>query len=242
LSALFGAYLDSFGMRRPLRNIEIFSMSVLDMFASALGAFIIITVILFPYFNNYKRLDQTAKTIQDTISEIETVSTEIHRYEDLSAQQQQQLRDARQAQTLLGSCQRRTAACRAALSKAFLIVGIEWRTPCDVDLHVTDPDLNEFDWQHVHFSNSSGELSLDMKKGPGIEIWTNSDARPGDYRIGYRLYCPVAVPVRGWIIDRSAGIQPLPTTTLEPAVARAVLVATIGIHSDGSTTITAASH
>lgn len=37
-------------MRRPNRNIEIFSISVLDLFASALGAFVMIAVILFPYY------------------------------------------------------------------------------------------------------------------------------------------------------------------------------------------------
>lgn len=39
-------------MRRRSREINIFSMSALDLFASALGAFILIAVVLFPYFPN----------------------------------------------------------------------------------------------------------------------------------------------------------------------------------------------
>ena len=39
-------------MKRRHREINIFSMSALDLFASALGAFILIAVVLFPYFPN----------------------------------------------------------------------------------------------------------------------------------------------------------------------------------------------
>ncbi len=45
-------------MRRPNRNIEIFSMSVLDLFASALGGFILIAVILFPNYRKTAMLEQ----------------------------------------------------------------------------------------------------------------------------------------------------------------------------------------
>ena len=39
-------------MRRGSREISIFSMSALDLFASALGAFILLTVVMIPYFPN----------------------------------------------------------------------------------------------------------------------------------------------------------------------------------------------
>lgn len=39
-------------MRRPNREINIFSMSALDLFASALGAFVLLTIILLPYYLN----------------------------------------------------------------------------------------------------------------------------------------------------------------------------------------------
>ena len=37
-------------MRRKSKDINIFSMSALDLFASAMGAFVLITVILMPYY------------------------------------------------------------------------------------------------------------------------------------------------------------------------------------------------
>ena len=39
-------------MKRRNREIGVFSMSALDLFASALGAFILLTVVIFPYFPN----------------------------------------------------------------------------------------------------------------------------------------------------------------------------------------------
>ena len=37
-------------MKNRSREINIFSMSALDLFASALGAFILIAIVLMPYF------------------------------------------------------------------------------------------------------------------------------------------------------------------------------------------------
>lgn len=41
-------------MRRRNRTIEIFSLSAIDLFASTLGAFVIVTAILIPYYPNLK--------------------------------------------------------------------------------------------------------------------------------------------------------------------------------------------
>ena len=39
-------------MKRKNREINIFSMSALDLFVSALGAFILLAVVIFPHFPN----------------------------------------------------------------------------------------------------------------------------------------------------------------------------------------------
>ena len=43
-------------MRKPKREINIFSMAALDLFASGLGAFILIAVIALPYYLKTDRL------------------------------------------------------------------------------------------------------------------------------------------------------------------------------------------
>ena len=45
-------------MKRRNREVSIFSMSALDLFASALGAFILIAIVMFPYFPNTGTADQ----------------------------------------------------------------------------------------------------------------------------------------------------------------------------------------
>ena len=44
-------------MRTRLRNYGVFSLSAVDLFASAMGAFIIITIILMPDYQKEVRLE-----------------------------------------------------------------------------------------------------------------------------------------------------------------------------------------
>ena len=56
-------------MRRRNRNLEIFSLSAIDLFASALGAFIIVTAILIPYYPNMKDGGATLARMESLIGE-----------------------------------------------------------------------------------------------------------------------------------------------------------------------------
>jgi len=54
-------------MRRPSRDTTVFTTSAIDLFASALGAFILLVMILFPYYRNAGQDDAFSRTqeIQD---------------------------------------------------------------------------------------------------------------------------------------------------------------------------------
>ena len=76
-------------MKSRSREINIFSMSALDLFASALGAFILIAVALFPYFPNTgdkERLEAIIKEIEEKLDaagkEIEKKETQLKEAED----------------------------------------------------------------------------------------------------------------------------------------------------------------
>ena len=62
---LFVSVLES--MRRPNRETTVFTTSAIDLFASALGAFILLVMILFPYYRNEGSDDAFSRTqeIQD---------------------------------------------------------------------------------------------------------------------------------------------------------------------------------
>jgi len=67
-------------MIRRSREVNIFSMSALDLFASALGAFIFISITLFPYFTNttkslmeeLEKLEQEKQELSDRVAEVST--------------------------------------------------------------------------------------------------------------------------------------------------------------------------
>jgi hypothetical protein len=196
-------------MRRPDRNIEIFSMSVLDMFASALGAFIMVSVILFPYYRQTKDFEtELSKTKAATMASEQDLSAAKQRMKSsLEAQSsmRQQLRAAETATVELNQCRAEATACKASLRETFLVVSIEWSERCDVDLYIRDPDDHEYYFGNKTFSGSDAELSLDMTDGPGLEIWQTSVAKPGRYEISYKPLSRTdsSVKIKGIVMDRS---------------------------------------
>ena len=63
-------------MRIPDRNTAVFSTSAIDLFASALGAFILLVMILFPYYRNAGSDDAWSKT-EDIMEQRRLASGEI---------------------------------------------------------------------------------------------------------------------------------------------------------------------
>lgn len=55
-------------MRRPNRTLEVFSLSALDLFASAMGAFIIISLILFPYYQKRIKAEEALQQLELNLS------------------------------------------------------------------------------------------------------------------------------------------------------------------------------
>ena len=55
-------------MKKRSRELNVFSISALDLFASAMGAFILITIVLIPFFPN---IDDSAERIAEREAELE---------------------------------------------------------------------------------------------------------------------------------------------------------------------------
>jgi hypothetical protein len=60
-------------MRSRLRNLGVFSLSAIDLFASAMGAFIIITIILMPDYQKEVRLEGHLEQIESMAGETEAL-------------------------------------------------------------------------------------------------------------------------------------------------------------------------
>ena len=68
-------------MKTRSREINVFSMSALDLFASALGAFILITVVLFPFFPNtgdsQERVDEVKAQLAQSNARLEETGAKL---------------------------------------------------------------------------------------------------------------------------------------------------------------------
>ena len=88
-------------MKTRSREVNVFSMSALDLFASALGAFILISIVLMPYF---LRLDP---------EEVADLRRELQEERSTSAELRSRLEEA---QSELQQCRQQEAACREDLA------------------------------------------------------------------------------------------------------------------------------
>ena len=195
-------------------------MSVLDMFASALGAFIMCAIILFPYYKESKdfekSIEKTREAIRKSEKDLKAAKQRVKEDEETDKQLQQQLRAAQTSTAALDQCRADAIACRASLDKTFLVVSAEWTERTDVDLYVKDPTGKEYSFSSKTFPGSDAEMSLDMLDGPGVEIWQAPVAAVGPYEIFYQPRSSdktTTVTIKGVIMDRS-GRRELPVRTM----------------------------
>lgn len=204
-------------------------MSVLDLFASALGAFIMIAVILFPSYLATEKVQAKLTTSEASraalVKDLEQKGGELDEANNALAK----------AAILKAETDDEVEALRLEIARTFLIVSIEWDTAdADVDLVITDPANNRYTYNKNNRNgtdfpavaangaavpdSSWAELSFDNQTGPGIEVWQAPIAGPGDYVIEYVLYgasrlSGVTVPVNGKVFYRN-GRTPLPVEEL----------------------------
>lgn len=110
-------------MRRRRQTVEVFSISALDLFASSLGVFMIITFVLFPYFRNKEEAQKnlTAASAQaQQASERERSATADAQEAERRARQAEDPRDQRlllEAQQKLQAAQARMAVVQGQLDQ-----------------------------------------------------------------------------------------------------------------------------
>ena len=221
-------------MKPRNRDINIFSMSALDLFASALGAFILISIALFPYFPRTGWAPEDISALREALAEAEQqlqqCQSELDRTRGALEEAQ------REQDRMRGELQN----CEQELRKKFLLVLISWGTRDDVDLHVVDPAGNEFYYRQRDHSGTPARLEEDSTRGPGNEVWLHPQATPGEYRLYYRLFArrSSGVTVRGAILT-PRGRQAMPDIRLTRRGEKP-LVAIVTVDNNGNATLRAA--
>ena len=103
-------------MKSRSKEINIFNMSALDLFASALGAFILISVVLFPYFPNtgdsQERVDEVKAQLEHASAQLERAGAQL---EQTSAQLEHVQGELQAVRGQLGACQTQRRQIQAAL-------------------------------------------------------------------------------------------------------------------------------
>ena len=216
-------------MRKKNRDINIFSMSALDLFASALGAFILITIILLPYYLKVDRvlITENKELKQEIYSQKEKLETKNRELQEL--------------QNKLKECENLNKSCQKELAQTFIAVIMKWKTPkVDIDLHVIDPRGREYYYPQASRTHvgSSAKLSIDSTRGPGIEAWEEPSAKVGEYKIYYNYYAQNGGSSAGVDVDcdiyfKNKSIT-LSTKRLYPKMkGKKLLVATIKVDEEG---------
>lgn len=306
-------------MKRRSREISIFSMSALDLFASALGAFILIAVVIFPYFPNTGQVTQVE--LDDALERFREASSgneellQLHGElnvaiaglrEDLSTcqfrthQLEEELQESRDRvhaleRTLedqdalrveLAACRQEATSQQAQIvtqqeqilsqqeqitqqqaqvvqqqaqiaqqqaqigeqedriadleRRKFLLVTISWNgiRGDDVDLHVVDPNGNEYYFANRTYPASDARFEEDSLNGPGNEVWLQPQVMPGEYRIFYNPFSLESsrVDVRGRVVHPLARRE-FRERRLTPGGERE-LVARVVVDNQGNITVT----
>ena len=243
-------------MKSRSRELNIFSMSALDLFASAMGAFILIAFVLFPYFPNIgdsaERVAEVRAQLERLQNELQAARGQLNACESRNQQVQAALAACEEQQqgsvprNALGACESRNrelesdlASCEERARKKFLLIIMSWGTGDDIDLHVVDPAGREFFYNRRSFSGSQAKLEEDNTSGPGNEIWLHPLAEAGIYEVHYKFYArrtDGSVRVRGGVLTPE-GQTPLRQTRLRREGEKK-LVATITVDNEGNMRVT----
>lgn len=165
-------------MRRPSRNIEMFSLSALDLFACALGAFIIITILLFPFYQKTLPLIQQVSALANQLSAsqaaAEAQAKEIEQLKGQLQAAQAQAADIGKLQAQVQALQRQLAQQAATPQprpqpSRFVILGIDPRVKSYVILVDMSGSIAQVRWQG-RVLNTFASIIKDMDASYSIQV------------------------------------------------------------------------
>lgn len=189
-------------MRRRKAELTVFSIATLDVFASAMGVFMLIAVILFPYYmknvdaisaRDTARVEALAAQAAAAAAEADARQAEEsarRAQEDAADRVAAAEADVQSARDDAAQQEQRARAAERQLRQTFLLVLINWSTADDVDLHLRDPSGAWFSWERPRIQGRPGSLSQDVQRGPGNEVWQVESAAPGLYVVCANRFRP----------------------------------------------------
>lgn len=125
-------------VKRPDRETSVFSTSAIDLFASALGAFILLVMLLFPYYQNAGRDDAFSQTL-DLVEQRRRAAAEAR---NLESEQERMVRELDAARDANASLQDRLARLKSELAdvnRQIAILPVPVPAPDEIDVPEPEP-------------------------------------------------------------------------------------------------------
>lgn len=218
-------------MKKKNRDINIFSMSALDLFASAMGAFLLIAVMALPY---YLKVDpDLIKQAQEAEAKVNKAEQEKQVCEEKRTECEQTRSQCKSERT---SLEAQNQECQKKLQKSFCVVTIKWESSQkqDVDLHIIDPRGREYYYNKLTHG-SSAFFAVDSKGvKKGAEVWVDKELKPGKYKIYYVYYAGYSpVTIKGSVLTSSFTKDLKPKRLTNVSTDRKIKIATIVVDENG---------
>lgn len=182
------------------KQVNPFSIAFLDVMACALGAVLLLYVIVPKVSSEEVEAIREHREIIDQIDSIlERLEASVERdlyvqilreVEELQQQIEAMAAENRELQESLTEAQETIDQYINELRDSnFVVITMSWSTnEQDVDLWIVDPQGNQFSYQDRNHSGVPGNLAADTRRGPGVEVWEAMRPVPGAYRIYANLY------------------------------------------------------
>ena len=184
-------------MRARNREFNILNMSFLDVICGAMGAFLIIMVILMPYYKKEAQdflqlIGNLKQELTESSQRLEETETELDRAEERSRELEQELQKSQSQNSAL---QRSVDEVRKRRDTP-LLVGLKWPSPLvDLDLYLVQPSGHAVGFARK--KRGLTELVFDYQKGgEGAEVVISTKARPGRWKICVHLYKGVSETIQ----------------------------------------------
>ncbi|MCG5539352.1 hypothetical protein [Halorhodospira sp. 9622] len=234
-------------MRRKSREISIFGVSTLDIFASAMGVFMLIAVVLFPYYmKNSRALELRDEALAEAEAQAAEAERQERRAEAAEQETEQQRERAEAAEEETEQERERAEAAEEELKETHLQVAITWEwgdgieSEDDIDLYLVDPSGNVFKHDQRTHPGVPGKLLVDTLHTPGGEIWSAARADPGVYTAciaRHRFDRSADLTVEGVVAHRD-GRDALPDVEIGSSVTAATrAMAAVKVHQDGEVSV-----
>lgn len=217
-------------MKRRNREVNIFSVSLLDILCGALGAFCFFTIVLMPY---YKPQSADAKDLQEKQNQMQQEVDALRRELANSPDAQrllERLRDLeRRIQETQGELNRKTQELqqveqenRRLRVRNPVVVTMRWEAEVDADLYVRGVPLSgevraePLDANKTQFYSVPGDMQIFVERGPAREVFLARDSPTSwVYEVYYKYRGPGGGPlnVTGNYLNEGK-MLPLPSVTL----------------------------